>query len=508
MRTQAACRAVGPICLLLTAAGGCGPMDLLGLTDDGGAVFILDVERLASPTVTEPGLYRPEFVFPIDPNDPSSPRAAGFFLEIAADAPERLEMRALGGPGVAPTPLKRISPLAGEALASPTGWDLPEEARTLLLDGVGVFWLDAPPRRGRVLYQRVGVVLPDTWSGASITLDVCIAPSPTGAVMPGAHIELARDFFYMAAIGDSVMWGNGLREPDKFSRRVAAEIERRTGRRVVLQVHAISGVRIVPSPEDVICRVRCNGEVQTATTSVTAQVDLLEAPERLELVLMDGCINDVGLLRILNTDTQPEALAELTHQFCHDEMLKLLDKTRLAAPAAKIVVTGYYDIVSLESRLPELAQYILASGVDDDPSGLGAAPEIAEQTRLFREIAHASLSAAVEETNAAAAEPARIAFVDPGFGPQNALFASETLLWGLTADRIQQAAANEGLTLFPEDPLADLRATGCFNNRLVNPLGCLYASVGHPNPAGAKRYAEAIIPVLEQFGVIPAAELP
>lgn len=507
MRMQHACLAAGLACLLL-AAGGCGPADLLGAADDGGAVFILGVERLAAPAVAEPGVYRPEFTFPIDPNDPASVRAVGFFLDIAANAPERLQMRILGGPGTAPTSLRRIAPPGGEALLAPAGWRLPEEARNALLGGEGVFWLDGPPCGGPVRNQRVGVALPDTWTGPSLTLDAFIPASERGELFPGIQIELARDFFYMAVIGDSVMWGNGLREPDKFSRLVAAEIQRRTGRRVILQVHAISGVRVVPDPTDIICRVRCNGEVQTANTSITAQVDLLDAPGLLELVLMDGCINDVGVMRILNTDTRHEVLAELTRTFCHDEMFKLLDKVRSAAPLAKIVVTGYYPIVSTESKLPELAQYVLVHGSDDDPAGLGVAAEIAEQSRIFWETAHASLAAAVQEANAREPEPARIAFVDPGFGPQNALFATQPLLWGLTADRIQQAAADEGLTLYPEDPLADLRATGCFNNRLVDPISCLYASVSHPNPAGARQYAEAILPALEQLGVIPAAAAP
>ena len=38
------------------------------------------------------------------------------------------------------------------------------------------------------------------------------------------RIELVREFFYMATIGDSLMWGNGLRDEDKFPTLVANEI--------------------------------------------------------------------------------------------------------------------------------------------------------------------------------------------------------------------------------------------------------------------------------------------
>lgn len=505
MQTRHTLPLLGLALLAGAAASGCEPAGLLGGPEDAGAVFIVATERLAPPAVAEPNLYRPDFIFAIDPANPSAGQAAGFFLEIATASPGRLKMCVLTGAGNPPAALVRISPPDSESLQSPDGWLMPIEARDLLLAGQGLFWLDGAPGGNGVFRQRVGVALPDTWTQPSITLKAYTVDSASGEALQPAAIELAHDFFYMAAIGDSVIWGNGLREHQKFSHLVAAEIQRRTGQRVILQVHAISGVPIVPRSDEVICRVRCNGEVQTATTSVTSQVDLLEAPQSLHLVLMDGCINDVGVDQILNTDTRQEALVELTRSVCHDEMLKLLRKVRSAAPQARIVVTGYFDIISAESKLPELAQYIFVHGTGQDPTGLGVAREIADQSRLFQETSAASLAAAVQEANAEAGEPAMIAFTDPGFGPQNALFASESLLWGLTADRIQQRAADEGLTLFPEDPLADLRATGCLNNKLVDPIPCLYASVGHPNPAGALRYAEVIISALEQLGVIPIA---
>jgi lysophospholipase L1-like esterase len=486
---------------LLCAAGGCQLSSLLDGSTGSSQVYIISVEQLSPPAVTEPDLYKPDFTFPIDLDDPAAGQAAGFFLNLTTADPSQLQMRLLSGSDATPIVLQRISPLPNDTIASPAGGNLPDQAREPLRAGQGVFWLTDESVRGP--NHRAAVALPDTWTQPSVMLQIYTATTAAGAPLLPAQIELAHDFFYMAAIGDSVVWGNGLLEPQKFTRLIAAEIQRRTRRRVVLQVQALSGARIVPDPADVICRIHCNGEIEQAGTSITTQVDLLEAPELLELVLMDGCINDVGVSAILNANTLPEALTDQTHTSCHDEMLKLVQKVRSAIPVAAIIVTGYYPIVSMDSNARNLAQFFTANSVSSDPAGLGVIQQIVERSSLFFDTSTQSLATAVEDANAAAGGSAGIAFANPGFGPENAVFASQPLLWGLTADRIQQQAADQGFTLFPEDPLATLRATQCFASTVPDPLTCLYASVGHPNPAGAQRYADAIIPLLEQLGIVP-----
>ena len=70
-------------------------------------------------------------------------------------------------------------------------------------------------------------------------------------------------------------------------------------------------------------------------------------------------------------------------------------------------------------------------------------------------------------------------------------------------DRAQQMKAERESG---EDPLAEFRAKLCFQAVIVDPISCLYASVGHPNPTGARVYAAAILQALETNGIIPAHE--
>lgn len=484
-------------CGLTFALGGCGLLDLLLPADESNVVLITGVDGLAEPLVSQSGLYRPTLTFPIEADNPAAGEAAGFLADLALPSPERLRMRLIVNDGALPITLLNIAPPANGTLLAPAGWELPLEARQALRGGTGVYWLaDATATDA-----RVGVVLPNGWSEASVRLQLYTTTTADGHPVTPTELELAHDFFYLAAVGDSVVWGNGLAERDKFSRRVASEIQQRTQRRVVLQVHAISGARIVPDPTDIICRVHCNGEVQQASTSVMTQVDLLVAPEALELVLVDGCINDIGVSTILSPMTLPDDLASLVQSACHDEMVKLLEKVRAAAPAAAIVVSGYYPILSAESSPPEASQYFAVQSVDTATDETDTLDDAVSNATAFYSFSTQALAAAVQDANPEGT--ARIALADAGFGPENALFASDPLLWGLTANRVQQAAADQGLTLYPEDPLASLRAGICFRGGIPDPLSCLYASVGHPNPAGAERFADAIIAQLAQLGVIP-----
>ena len=59
------------------------------------------------------------------------------------------------------------------------------------------------------------------------------------------------------------------------------------------------------------------------------------------------------------------------------------------------------------------------------------------------------------------------------------------------------------VTLFPEDPIFGARNSACSSPlQEVGLIGCIYASVGHPNPPGERAYANAIINRLREFGLL------
>jgi lysophospholipase L1-like esterase len=324
-----------------------------------------------------------------------------------------------------------------------------------------------------------------------------------GTPLRAASLELVRDFFYMAVIGDSVAWGNGLDDRNKFSALVANTIEQETGKRVIRQVYAQSGAAIVPDDEDGLCEFNCFGEAPTVDTSITVQADLIEWPEVMDLILLDGCINDVGVSTILFAETPDDELVSLTEQFCEEEMVILLQKVRSLAPQARIAVTAYFPVVSVESDLFGVRQWVLARGEEVGKDALEIKEELVSKSSLFYESSLQNLAAAVGAVNAMDESGEKILFAPVDFGASNATFAPDSWLWGLTAENELAEPLEIELKLFPEDQVVDFRSALCGQwEALGDVITCLYASVAHPNVAGAGAYAEAIIDRLRARGLL------
>ncbi|MBK9118875.1 MAG: SGNH/GDSL hydrolase family protein [Phycisphaerales bacterium] len=472
------------MCVLYTAAGlglllgGCTPQELAAPAPE--PVVIVGTEGLVQPAVR--GFER---VF--RPMDLRSVTTATGTVLVA-------EFEMTVAKGDSPLRVRLVDPLAGTVRslsAAPDPGAIPAA-------GAG-FWPGGSGRGG----QRIGVRLPAEWLGGRTRLELYTATDTGGAPLGLATLELAPEFFYLAVVGDSIQWGNGLHERDKISARVAATLERETGRRVVTQRYAHSGATILPRPDEGICTVNCNGEVPTAWTSVFSQVELIQSPEIVELVLLDGCINDVGLDVILDPTIPPEILKEITALACEEAMFLLLQRVQTRLPQAAIAVTGYYRIITEYSDLAALRTWEQALdgevAPESDSQFLAA---LIRNSQLFDAAARAHLAAAVERVRAD--QPAaRITFADPAFPADRAVFTPDRWLWSLQEDAIFSGRFDLGFRLVPEDPLRDLRGRRCVEPGVVSgAVFCMYASVGHPNPAGAARYAERVVTGLREIGVL------
>ena len=62
--------------------------------------------------------------------------------------------------------------------------------------------------------------------------------------------------------------------------------------------------------------------------------------------------------------------------------------------------------------------------------GAGAISQIVTNCRAFHELTTTSIRSAVDDTNDQLSSP-RVLFVDPGFKPQNSVFASDPWLYGV-----------------------------------------------------------------------------
>lgn len=494
--------------LLLALPGGC-PLFPTTEQTNGTAhvqpVFLVATERLEPPAVGGSGsVFKPIASFPVDAQDAAAGNAVGFFVTLNTPAPAGLRVALRDVLTDTRYELTRVPPPATGDERAPAADPRPFDAYSTekLRSDAGVFWLaDGAPNGDE---HRFAVVLPDRTRAARVRLEFFTSVADDGTPLGSARLELVDDFFYVAILGDSVQWGNGLLESDKMSALMIAAIERETSRKVIWQRFAHSGARIVPGTGDSACVVQCWGETPTVSTSITLQAELIERPDLLDLVLMDGCINDVGVGSILNPATPEDRLLALIDQFCDAELGTLLLKLRVLASQAHIIVTGYYPIVGPESDILDLRVWLGTLGFPSDGEEDFLA-QLARRSLIFRDAAHAAMRTAVDRVNAAAG-PATIAFADPGFGPENAISGPDPWLWGLTSTSpvLQDFLDDLGITLFPEDSLQSQRLTNCFDWETIDPsLVCLYVSVGHPNPTGARAYAAAITAALRDLGVLP-----
>ena len=331
--------------------------------------------------------------------------------------------------------------------------------------------------------------------------------------------------FRIATFGDSIVWGQGLPPAQRFSMLTADTITtRRNGRIAVFALDhcansgAIVGLAAGLFPNPVVPRIPTDfsGECPDPTQTIRGQVAAWPSRFRsqlseIDLVILDGGINDVTVQSILDPRGDDTALARLTTIVCGNDMTVVLSDVLTAFPSARVVVTGYYPIVSMESNLDFLVPLLsglglLAGVVTGVVSGAVAAflpiPPVAfgplgsaafrawlqgrlvARSTLFATTANTALAAAVAVTKSIVPSRA-LAFAVPGFGASNAIFASDTYLFGST------------VPLGPEDPVAGLRARACPPLDVITAM----ASIGHPNARGAQAYADAIAAVLPTIGL-------
>lgn len=493
----------GPSCMLFSS----GEVDPLLV----GSVVIVATEGLEAPTVRQPGVFKPVHRYDLTAEvqeRPQSPlRFVAFGLTVMTGNANGVDLRLIDRQTKQWWALQRVDRQEFAPGSPPAAVNtLSREALAALASDRGVFWTASSAADPMETALDIHVLLPQDLLGPFMILEAYAFVARDGTPIGGDRIELVEDFFYLAVIGDSVSWGNGLRDREKIWRHVADAIQARTGKRVVHQIHAISGARIVPREDDVVCRVSCHGEVQSATTSITVQVDLIQAPQDVDLVLMTGCANDVGLDRVLDPLIDEQQLAARSQEFCGQAMEDLLAKVSERLPRADVVVTGYYLITSLESKLAGLEEFLEGIGVTEDTGDIiNLIGELARNSDIFLAESNASLAEAVRKTNAPAGED-RFFFVESAFGPANAVLAGDPWLFGVgTSAGSSLEPLGLSIGVLPEDPLAGLRIQECLLRDVpVGPLSCVFSSLGHPNPRGARAIAEAIVATLEAEGVLPS----
>src|SRR5439155_6888744 len=325
----------------------------------------------------------------------------------------------------------------------------------------------------------------------------------------------------MLVVGDSILWGQGLKPEHKSWYQVKLWLERTTGRKVIEKIEAHSGAVIeAGSTNDRLSA--GNPEVNVALPTINDQFDTALKSygdaSKVDLVLLSGCGNDVNVQNLLNASVTTE-INSLAAEKCGTPMERLLRRITTSFPTDVVIVGGYYPFFSEKTR----NDFILRGLTKRFLKTTAGAPRINSKEILVRltsnskdwyEASNRTLAEAVQKVNAEiGGARTRVMFARINFPPEYSFAANQTRLWGFNRSPFRMIALllSFGRIILPaNDEVRSQRTASCdevFKRQLNETadqkkernkrhLLCRYASLGHPNKKGASLYADVIISLL------------
>jgi lysophospholipase L1-like esterase len=326
-----------------------------------------------------------------------------------------------------------------------------------------------------------------------------------------------KPIYHMAVIGDSIAWGNGLKDEDKYSYNISNWIKEKLNRPVDLKVYAHSGATISGESGESI-----DQSLNSGTPTLMEQARSIKDKDDVDLILISGGINDVGVQNIFDPNTPSDTINKLSESIkgnMSDLIKYLLDQTN-----AKIIVTGYYPLITEKSNVDNLAQGVatlLALNSDRTASQMNvyinaivnpSAPindkatlwkdvfnnilnrneNLRSNSDTFYAISSNSLNQAVADANRGGD---RVLFVDPMFGRSNSYGASDSFLWEL-----EWVMTNDALKwIKTNDDQYEIRvelAKKTYPSNILKQAENNINPVAHPNRDGARKYADSIKSIL------------
>jgi len=330
----------------------------------------------------------------------------------------------------------------------------------------------------------------------------------------------------LLVLGDSISWGQGLRDDHKASYLVKRWLEQQTGREVFQTMQAHSGAVIGTSEGStdkagLDAAFSLDGELSRGYPTINDQVDYAVRafgnPAHVDLVIVNGCINDVDSRRLLNAANTPDDIRAFAQEKCGLPVEALLTRIATTFPSAHLVIIGYYPILT-EKTANDLFMRALAKRFYTPAPGDPKMNDKALRARLiaisreWHQTSAQMLSAAARKVDAdlvAKGSHQRVLFADPAFRTENAFAAKETRLWGFDATWLRKMLVLLTLgrvNLRSNDELRSYRSDLCKkllrkperetpeqeSNREDRLTRCRLAAVAHPNRKGAAMYADAI----------------
>jgi lysophospholipase L1-like esterase len=342
----------------------------------------------------------------------------------------------------------------------------------------------------------------------------------SGSLKPAAQRPLT-----ILVLGDSIMWGQGLRSENKSWYQIKIRLAQQMGRPVTERIEAHSGA-VIEADGTGQDSVSVDGEVNVARPTMVDQLQqasqhFANGPE-VDLVLVSGCANDVGARTVLNAANTTESIRLLTEAKCGPPMERLLRRVTSSFPTAYVIVTGYYPFVSEKTRNDMFMRGLTKRFYKAVPGASKLNREsifkqiIANSDQWYHS-SNKSLQEAVKTVNADLSVPkpqVRVSFAEIHLLPEHSFRARKTQLWDFESSLIRKllvVLSFGRILLRTNDEVRKQRASSCKEfwktpasetssqkkERKNEELLCRYAALGHPNRQGALMYAEAIVEQLK-----------
>jgi lysophospholipase L1-like esterase len=333
----------------------------------------------------------------------------------------------------------------------------------------------------------------------------------------------------LLVLGDSILWGQGLKTEHKPSYHVKVWLEKQTGRRVVERMEAHSGALIDGSSLNDKRR-SSNREVNLGVPTIHEEIDnalsFYSDPSQVDVVLVSGCGNDVGVQNLLNAENTG-AVDDMTEAKCGKPVENLLRRITTVFPAAQVILTGYYPFFSNETRndfvVKGFAQRFFKTRLDGGArmSSKEVFERLKVNSRQWHEVSNARLSEAVRRVNSEIGQE-RVTFAKIEFPAVYSFAAPKTHLWGFNRSPLRMALLFLSFGKMPlpsNDEVRAGRIASCNalykkpqnegvdqkRERKALRLYCRYAALGHPNKKGAVLYADAVTHALKSTRLVAAS---